>query len=185
MQNREIEVKFLEINKEELIAKLRSFGATDIGERKESDWIYYDSAGEWRDSGKEFIRVRQGRKITMAYKKEEEDTVTGVKEIEFEISDTQKARDFLEATGFQLARAQEKIRHTFKFDDVTVDIDSWPRIPTYVELEGPSEESIKKAAGRLGFEWRRGIFGTAQNAIEKNYKIPVRKLRYFTFDKVE
>ena len=29
-------------------------------------------------------------------------------------------------------------------DGVELDIDSWPYIPTYLEIEGKSEESVKK-----------------------------------------
>ena len=35
---------------------------------------------------------------------------------------------------------------------VEIDIDSWPLIPTYLEIEGPSEEAVYNAVSALGFE---------------------------------
>lgn len=186
MENIEIEAKFLEIDKAALIQKLRDLGARDRGEVHQRDVIFYDGAGEWVKTGKQFVRVRQeGDKISLTYKHEKDGSLTGVQEIEFSIDDLEKATSFLLEIGLIIAREQEKYRHTFIMDGVNVDIDTWPKIPTWVELEGPTEEAVKQAALRLGFNWERAVFGTAQSAIEKYYKIPLRKVRYFTFARVE
>jgi len=66
-----------------------------------------------------------------------------------------------------------------------VDIDTWPRILSYVELEGPSEDKLKETAKLLGFDWNNAVFYDARSIIEKNYNIPVGKMRWFTFDRFE
>jgi len=66
-----------------------------------------------------------------------------------------------------------------------VDIDTWPKIPTYAEIEGPSEEALKTTTDKLGLDWSKAVFDDARAIIEKKYSIPVGTMRSFTFDKVE
>ncbi len=185
MHNREIEVKFLEIDKSALIEKLSSLGAKDQGEELITEQIFHDAEGDWYAQRK-FARIRKtGKGIFFTFKHVEERTATGTIEIEFPITEPEKMKEFLEALGLVMDRAQEKKRHKFKLGDVIVDIDTWPKVPTYVELEGPSEEDIKTAAEKLGFDWSKGIFGTSDTVIREVYKIDLRKIQFFTFDKFE
>jgi adenylate cyclase, class 2 len=185
MKNREFEVKFLEIDKPVLIQKLSSLGAKELSEELITERIFHDAKGEWyRD--RKFGRIRTtGKGVTFTYKHVEQRTATGTVEIEFSITEPEKMKDFLEALGLVMDREQEKRRHKFQLGEVIVDIDTWPTIPTYVELEGPSEEAIQEVAKQLGFDWSKGIFGTADTVIREVYKLDLRTIRHFTFDKVE
>mgnify|MGYP001031532328 CR=1 FL=1 len=62
-----------------------------------------------------------------------------------------------------------------------LDIDTWPTIPTYLEIEGTSEEDVKKAAEILGFSWEQAEFRGARAVIEEVYGKPVGHLKVFTF----
>ena len=184
--NQEIEAKFLEIKTDDLIKKLHDLEARDFGEKVLKEIIFYDKAGEWRKSGKSFVRIREDFDgIKMTYKHIDEPISPVAEEIEFEISDVQKATALLERAGLEIARKQEKKRHKFKTGDVIIDIDTWPNAPTYVEVEGPSEESIKEVAERLGFDYQKAVFGTAAMVLEKYYNIPIRTLKEFTFNKIQ
>jgi adenylate cyclase, class 2 len=185
MQNREIEARFLEINKDDLVKKLRALGANDLGEILLREIIFYDRALAWRKDG-QFIRLREaGGKVTLAYKHHKHRTVDGTTEIELTVNDAEKAEAFLEIAGFVAYRHQEKRRHTFQLGDITIDIDTWPRVPTYVELEGSSEEVLKELAKKLDLDWNGAAFGAAGTIIENRYHIPVHDMRWFTFDKFE
>ena len=185
MENVEIEAKFLEIDKPKLVGQLLQLGAADLGEEKITEQIFHDPDGKWNAEGK-FGRIRTTSKgITFTYKHVREQTATGTTEIEFKITEPDKVKAFLEAMGLVMDRAQEKVRHKFQLGDVTVDIDTWPKIPTYVELEGPSEDAIKQSAEVLGFDWTKAVFGTAALVIERIYKLPISSYRYYTFDRVE
>jgi adenylate cyclase, class 2 len=189
VENREIEVKFLEVDKPKLIEKLGSLGASDLGEETITEQIFHDAKGDWYPQRK-FCRIRKtGKGITFTYKHVEQRTATGTIEIEFSITEPAKMKDFLEALGLVMDREQEKRRHKFKLGvklgEVIVDIDTWPKIPTYVELEGPSEQLIIEASEKLGFDWTKGIFGTSDTVIREVYKLDLRNIRHFTFDKVE
>ena len=185
MEHREIECRFLEIDKDALIKKLIALGAHDEGETMLEETIIYDSELKWRD-GHRFVRLRKiGDKSVVTYKEHQEWTVDGMLEIEFGIDDYKKAELLFEKIGLVPFRHQQKKRHTFKLDGVTVDIDTWPKIPTYVELEGDSEESLKEAAEKIGLDWSTADFHSASWVIENKYNIQVRQLRWFTFDRVE
>lgn len=186
MKNREIEVKFLEIDKETLIKKLKELEAKDLGEDLIREIIFYDRDLKWQKSKDTMVRLRQSKQGTfLTYKHGEEATATGMKEIEFTISNIDKAKSFLEELGLTAYRHQEKKRHKFLLGEVIIDIDTWPSVPTYVEIEGPSEEKIRETAKRLGFDWSKGVFGISGKVIEQYYKIPVASLRFFTFDRIE
>lgn len=185
MENREIEVKFLEIDKPKLIEQLKSLGAHDLGEELLTQQIFVDKAGNWHQERK-FVRIRKTSKgVFVTYKHVQERTAEGTEEIEFTVNEPEKVNAFLQALGLAITREDEKRRHKFMLGEVVVDIDSWPKVPTYVELEGPSEAAIKEATSKLGFDWSKGVFGTATMVVEEVYKIPMSSYRYFTFDRVE
>ncbi len=185
-KNREIEVRFLEINYPEFLKKLHEKGAEDLGEDFLREIIFYDKESKWIYEVKKFVRIRQTKKaVLLSFKHHEEDSATGTKEIELEVSDVEKTKEFLEEIGLVAFREQEKKRHTFKLDGVIIDIDTWPSIPTYVELEGQSEEDLKKVAAILELDWKNVVFKSARFIIEERYGIPVSKLHFFTFDRIE
>jgi hypothetical protein len=68
---------------------------------------------------------------------------------------------------------------------VHVDIDTWPKIPTYVELEGCSEDDLKAVAKQLGLHWDTVELRDPKLVIEQVYGIPVGQMKWFTFDRFE
>ena len=186
MDYREIEVRFLEVDKDDLIRRLQELGATDKGEDLLEEKIIYDKALTWRDESGKFLRLRtQKGKTQLCYKHRTAQSATGTEEIEFEVSNPEAAEALLDRLGYVAFRAQQKKRHTFVLGDVTVDIDTWPRIPTYVELEGTNEDSLKEAALKLGFDWEKVELRNPQIVIEEVYGVPVRHMTWFTFDRFE
>ncbi|MES2315127.1 MAG: class IV adenylate cyclase [Patescibacteria group bacterium] len=185
MNNREIEVRFLEIDKQLLIKKLSDLGAQDHGEDLLEEIIFYDKDHKWPDEGK-FVRIRKDSKgVLLSYKHHQSENINGVEEIEFGITDSEQAKVFLEKLGLIVFRYQQKKRHSFTLNGVTVDIDTWPKIPTYLELEGSSELELKEAAGKLQLDWQEVVFKSARTIIEEQYHIPVSSMKWFTFDKFE
>jgi adenylate cyclase class 2 len=183
--HREIEVRFLEIHKPSLISKLTSLGAIDLGEAILEEVIIYDPKLEWLKE-RRFVRLRKsGEKTKITYKEHRTLSIDGAYEIELEIGDLEKAATLFEKIGLFPYRHQQKKRHSFKLGEVIVDIDTWPKIPTYVELEGPGEKILKEIALNLGFNWQKAVFEDAKTIIEKRYNIPVGTMRWFTFERCE
>ena len=185
MSEQEIECRFLEIDKNALVKKLIELGAHDEGEKMLEETIIYDPELKWQTSNK-LIRLRKiGDKVKLTYKEHRKQAVDGAHEIEFGIDDMQKAEGLFESIGFKPFRHQQKRRHTLQLHGVTFDIDTWPKIPTYVELEGKTEGDLKKAAEAVGYDWKNVVFTDAAGIIEGKYNIPVRSMKWFTFDRFE
>jgi adenylate cyclase class 2 len=108
-----------------------------------------------------------------------------VEEIEFEVSDVDQALLLLDRPGYPAYRTQQKRRHSFTLNGVIVDIDTWPRVPTYVELEGPDEAALREAAENLGLSWEDALIDDPRKVIETRYNIPVGSMRWFTFERFE
>jgi len=186
-QFKEIEVRFLEVNKEDLIKRLLDLGAIDHGEKLLKETIFYHKDKDWATE-KKFVRIRDnGGEIHMTYKKHVGDgtSLEDVDEIEITVSDNTSAHKFLEAMDLCPYRKQEKRRHTFTLDDIVFDFDSWPQIPTYMEIEGADEKKLKDMAEKIGLDWQNVHYENAKKVIENVYNIPVGTLSHFTFDKIE
>ena len=59
-----------------------------------------------------------------------------MKETEIVVPSIEEANSLLEALGFSYKSYQEKRRITYLLDNHEIDIDTWPGIPTYFEVEG-------------------------------------------------
>ncbi len=181
----EIECRFLEIDKEALVAKLLELGATDKGEVMLEEVIIYGPNNAWKTEPR-FIRIRKkGEKTELTYKEHRSQELGGAYEIEYGIDSLEKASAFFEAIGMPPFRRQQKRRHSLKLDDVTFDIDTWPTVPPYVEVEGPSELALKEAIAAVGYSWTNAIFNDAAWVLENKFNIKLKELRWFTFDRVE
>ena len=175
---KEIETRFLEINKESLISKLISLGALDKGEEKLEQIIFKSKL--WDHKGK-FIRLRKTHgKFKLTYKEQIDLTIDGAREIEFEVSDWNKCILFLEKSGITAIRNIEKYRHTLVINNVYFDIDTWPKIPAYVEVEGPSIEAIKEACSLVGLNWENKFDGTPWEVF-MHYGLNLDKISVITF----
>jgi hypothetical protein len=44
--------------------------------------------------------------------------------------------------------------------NVVFDFDTWPGLPTFVEIEGPAEASVRQAAATFGLDYAQAQFGS-------------------------
>lgn len=164
----EIEAKFLGVEPADVRARLKKAGAACRQPMKLMRRVVFDNETMRAKSG--FVRVRdEGYRITMTYKQYDEMSLTGAKEIEFTVSNYDAALAFCEAAGIRPKSAQEARREVWKLGEVEVVIDEWPWIRPFVEIEGPSEESVKAAAEKLGFAWSDAKFGDIMTAYRGDF----------------
>ena len=159
--NNEIEASFLDVNKDGLRKKLKAAGAECIKPEIMMRRTVFDSGPH------SFARVRdEGDKIVMTYKNfEDEDSIMGVKEVNLIVNNYDDAVKFIAGCGLEQKAVQETYRETWVLDGVEITIDTWPWIPTYTEIEGPSEEAVWSVAERLGLKKEDAMFG----AVDKIY----------------
>ena len=167
IMNNEIEAQFLDINKDAVRAKLAEIGAELVKpEVLMKRVVFY--TGEHS-----FARVRdEGDKIVMTYKNISDDnSILGTKEVNVNVSNYDDAILFLKGCGLQTKARQETKREIWKFGDVEICIDTWPWIPTFIEIEGPTEASVWDTAKKLGFEKSQAKFGSVDTTYQHYYGI--------------
>lgn len=143
---REYEVRFLNIDSDELINKLQEKNAKFIGEWLQKRYVY-DFIPKVDNK---WIRLRtNGKESTLTIKEIIDSKIDGTKELEIVVSDFETTNKILEELGYQSRSIQENKRIRYILDDVEIDIDTWPGINTFVEFEGKDEESIRKISEKL------------------------------------
>ena len=168
----EVEAKFLNVNYEEIRAKLKKLGAVCEQPMRLMIRNNFDYPDRRLEKVGGWIRIRdESGKITLSYKQLNDRTLHGTKEVNLVVDDFQKATDFLKAIGLRLDNYQETKRESWRLDEVEVELDEWPWIKPFVELEGHSEEDIKKVAEKLNLDWSRAIHGSVENAYQAEYNV--------------
>ena len=143
----EFEVRVLEINHDELVEKLESLNATKVFEALQERKVYDFNPVD----PKRWIRLRtNGLKTTLTIKDITEKTIDGTKELEIEVSDFNETDKILNQFGYHSRSFQQNYRIQYNLDGVEIDLDSWPMIPEYMEIEGKNEEEVYKTLEKLG-----------------------------------
>lgn len=182
---REIEARFLDINVPALQSKLLDLGAKDLGEELYTERTFDFDANDLSGNTR-FVRIRATSKgITLCYKHRQQDAVDGTEEIEFGVDNLELATLFVQRLGLTLAREQEQKRHSFLLGDVSFDFNTWPTAPTFVEVEGASEEAVRAGAEKVGLNWENAVFENALRVLVDRFNIPVDTYKTFTFERIE
>ena len=158
--NTEIEVRVLNIDKEDLISKLEKNNAEFIG-----DWFQVRYVYDFNPIDRhKWIRLRtNGVDTTLTIKEVQNKTLEGTKELEIVVSSLEDTHKILEKLGYKRRSIQENKRIRYILNDVEVDIDKWPGLNTYVEFEGKSEEQIKEVFKILDLDYKDAITDNAQD----------------------
>ncbi len=177
--HKEIEERVLEVDKEKLIKKLKKLNATFVGDWFQKRYVYdFNPVRE-----NEWIRLRDtGKSITLTYKNVEENSIDGTKELEIEVSSFEDTNEMLNILGYKKRAYQENKRIRYILNDVEIDIDSWPLIPTYVEFEGKNIKSIKEVEELLEIDKDKITNLNCQSIYEEIYNINVNDIKELRFE---
>jgi adenylate cyclase, class 2 len=155
----EYEAKFLAVDVTGLQARLKALGASQafpktLLTRKifENDVL---EGGAW-------VRMRdEGTRSTLTLKQvTDPTTIDGTTEIETEVADIHAMAEILARLGLAEVRYQENYREEWRWGQIACDFDTWPGLPTFVEIEGPDEASVRQAAATLELDYTRARFGS-------------------------
>ena len=170
MSNEEKEVKFIDIDVVKIEQKLKEIGATRVGEYFYRRWTFdfpgfpLNAKGAWvrlRDEGDKVVLTWKQRLGIMSHDGSTSDT--GMEEIEIIVSDFEKTALMLRRIGMIDKFYQENKRIRWTKRDVEFDIDMWPAIKPYLEIEAKSWEEIDSAIVMLGLNSAdKKIFSTGQ-----------------------
>lgn len=113
-----------------------------------------------------------------------ESQIQKVMETEMEVPSIEDANNMLEQLGFAFRNYQEKNRVTYDLNGVEIDIDSWPLIPTYVEIENDSEDVINDTVKQLKLQ-EHEIVSCNTADVYKKYGIDLYQFRELRFQSKE
>lgn len=150
----EIEVKFF-IEKDILEGRLHRLGATLATPRRlmRRQLFLFPLAVRKADV-EQLARVRdEGDRITMTLKESPlKRTMDSVQELEIIVSDFDAAVQIFTMSGYEPITYQENRRTSWKFEGCSIEIDEWPGLRSYAEIEAPSKDELKRVAALLGID---------------------------------
>lgn len=142
----EFETKALEIDPVAMANRIAGAGGRHVADRSMRRYVYDIRPGE---KGR-WIRLRDtGTQVTLCAKEIASDAIDGTRETEVEVGDFEATHALLGRLGFQARAYQENRRFSWLLDGVRLEIDQWPLIPPYLEIEGDDAEQVWRAAERL------------------------------------
>jgi adenylate cyclase class 2 len=178
----EIETKILDVDAEEIKNKLNSLGAEEIlNTRLIVDWygpkgLTHDGDDPW------FLRIRtDGEGDSEATWKSNRNflgAASSHKEINFKILDKNALGNMFQEFGMELYAHQEKDRVSFLYKNWRFDLDQYPKMPAYLEIEGNSEENVQEAIKLLGLENKTATPKGERAVIKENYNLNWFDMRF-------
>jgi adenylate cyclase class 2 len=179
---KEIETKVLEVDKEEIKKSLKSLDAKEIQNiRLIVDW--YGPAG-LTHAGDDpwYLRVRTTSDGKSEASWKSLPKITGntrhSDEVNINVSDAFLAGKLLESIGLEHYAHQEKDRVSFVLKDWNFDLDQYPGMPAYLEIEGKSHEHVQEAIKLLHLENHKSIGEGERVLIKKEYGLDWFNMRF-------
>ena len=174
----EYETKILNINVQEITSKLESIGA-----QKVSDYFYRRYVYDLGKGLKGWIRLRtDGKESTLTFKAKTSEDIDGATEIETTVGDFYNTHQIILQMNIADYKYQENKRTKYELDEIEFCIDTWPKVPTWLEIEGTSIEKVKKGLKLLGLEGKDiGNLSATQTA-KRYYNIDLLSYPKLTFD---
>ncbi len=176
----EIEAKFLNVDHDELRKKLKSLGAEctqPMRLMKRKNFDFPDQRLDKQKNG--WVRVRdEGNKVTMSYKQLDSRELDGTQEVNITIDSFEAACNFLEAIGLESKTYQETKRESWRLDNFEIELDEWPWVKPYIEIEGPDEKSLKDLAKKLDLDWKKACHGSVEIVYRAEYDVADEDVDY-------
>ena len=159
MTNIEIEAKVQVSDVGLLQQRIADSGGTLVGEHLEINTYFDTTSGSLRSTDQGLrVRVEQGQdsrasRVTMSHKGPRvHGRLKTRAETELVVSDARGALEFLSVLGYSRVLTFEKRRRRWRLDDCVVDVDTVPYLEDFVEIEGPSEQSVLAVRRKLGLD---------------------------------
>lgn len=169
---KEYETKVLDINDSEIEKKLKELGAKKVGE-----YNYRRLVFDLDSSLSKWVRLRtDGEKTTLTYKEKSGFGISETTELETTVEDFDEAAKILSNFRCDDKFYQESHRIMYELNEIEFCLDTWPQIPTYLEVESTSEEKVEEGLEILGLKGKEIGNVTVVHVYEK-YGIDLHKQR--------
>jgi len=146
----EFEAKILDIDPAKIALLITDAGGTCTAGTRLMRRYVYDTipaiTGRW-------VRLRDtGSDVTLCVKQISSDAVDGTHETEVTVDSFEEAAALLQLAGLTPRSYQENRRTSYTLGAARLEVDEWPRIPPYLELEADDEAQVWAAATALGID---------------------------------
>ncbi len=149
---KEVEVKILEIDKGALRGKLKALGAKRVFSGP-LEAYYYDYPDNQLYRGGKVLRLRRrGAQWELTFKEAvSKRNAKIMNEYEINLPKNHRLGEIMEGVGLKVYRKFKKHRESFLLAKVHFEIDTYPGIPPFLEVEAPDLSTVKKYVKKLGF----------------------------------
>ncbi|TCC17135.1 class IV adenylate cyclase [Kribbella sindirgiensis] len=143
----EFEAKVLDVDPDEVAGRILSLGGRPVGDRLMRRYVYDVEPGD----RSRWIRLRDsGTAVTLTVKEIAHDGIVGTTETEVVVGDFETTNELLRRIGFEAKSYQENRRVSFELAGAELELDWWPLIPPYLEIEGRSRDHVVEVGHMLG-----------------------------------
>ena len=177
----EIETKVLDVDVTDVRERLSKLKAEKTGEtRLVVDWYRLKGVIEGEDPW--FLRIRSNSEGKHEVTWKADPKVLGIsrtcKEINFIVNDPIAVGDFFSRIGLEHYAHQEKSRVSFSLQDWLIEIDTYPKMPPFLEIEGASEQHVRKALELLGLSANRTWAEGERTLIQQEFGLDWYDMRF-------
>jgi len=185
----ETEVKFYVLRLDNSKTRLDELKARLIQSRVLETNLRFDLPDGSLRSSSRVLRLRRDTKARLTYKGagQNNEGIVGRQEIEFVVEDFEKARQFLEALGYQQTMVYEKYRTTYELDHVSIMLDELP-YGSFVEIEGETREQIQAVSKKLNLDQSAAIdrsYTALFEDLRKALQLPFQDILFENFSGVQ
>jgi predicted adenylyl cyclase CyaB len=185
----ECEVKFLNIDVDQITEKIEALGGIKQFDRMFKRIVFDYPDLRLNDQKHAWVRLRdEGDQVTLSYK-QRLDVGDGVSndrsmlENEVVVSDFEQTAAIMRNIGLADKFYEENRRIQYKLGDVELDIDYWPQLEPYLEIEASTWELVEETIEKLGLDPAdKKIFSTHQ--IYAQAGINENEYKRITFDEM-
>jgi adenylate cyclase class 2 len=169
----EIELKITHLPKEEILKRLRAIGAKQNFPETLLTDIFYAQRKDARGNS-QTIRLRHTKNSTTltAKRKKTGGRFKVMDESEMAVESLETAQKLLHMLGFRITSRREKLREEYRFEDVTIEIDTYPGMKPYMEIEAKNKLSLLRFLHAFGLSITQTSNLSAKEIILKAKKNP-------------
>lgn len=157
----EIEAKMKVEDEVSMVARLQERGASVVGRFLEVN-TFYDTDDRSLLAADEGLRLRVSRDLNTGQTQcilthkgpNRQGPLKTREETEVEVGSAEAADRLLDRLGYTRCLSFEKRRYSWKLEDCKIELDEVPRLGFFLEIEGPSEESVMRVRNVLGLSDR-------------------------------
>jgi adenylate cyclase class 2 len=179
---KEIETKVLEVEEKEIEKKIKTLKAKKISkDLLVVDW-YGPKGLTHKGDDSYFLRVRSYSKgkieVTNKWNKKIVGNTVQCNEVDVFVDSHEKMKSLFESIGLENYAHQEKKRVSWKLGDIRFDLDVYPGMPAFLEIEARSEKEVNNVIKKLSLEIQETWNDGERTLIQNKYKLNWSDMRF-------